>query len=612
MIINLSLNNEKIKLVFDKPIPSLVRIQLINFYKFENTKNDLEIIKNFNKENFFDLVSYLNENKYKLIFSNNLNSILKENEQLGENFNLKIKNLTDIKKNINSHDFKDYCNFLDTLKRKLKDHQKRSSYHLYKSEAAANFSVPGSGKTSVVLSYYQKLKDEGKVDAIFIIGPVNCFYSWEDEFKLTLDRDPKFKILRNNREDFYLNKLRSELIATHFKIIVNDIENLKNFFKKYKFLLVIDEAHNIKKIEGTWSKFVLELGRITKYKVILTGTPMPNDFKDFYNYLEFLYDKNEIISDYEKAQIEVFMDRKKTDEAVELLSNKINPFYTRVTKKDLGLSKPNFCKPLLIEMNDVEKKIHYSIISKIKYFSKKKYLENIEFIKKIRRARVIRLMQTCSYAKNLISAIPDYNVDRIENLIEDSDLRQLISNYDNLEKPAKLIKLLEIINNLANQNKKILIWSGHLRTIDLIKKHLQLDNYKVKVITGKTPLSERGEIKTEFNDKHSNLDVVIANPQACSESISLHKACQDAVYYDQNFNTAEFLQSLDRIHRVGGSEDEPVFYNFLQYENTIEQKVYKKIREKADRQMQVIEKENLTFSPTDEDDWEDLYKDLEI
>ena len=43
---------------------------------------------------------------------------------------------------------------------------------------------------------------------------------------------------------------------------------------------------------------------------------------------------------------------------------------------------------------------------------------------------------------------------------------------------------------------------------------------------------------------------LIALPQACSESISLHKACQNAIYYDLNYNAAEFLQSLDRIHRV--------------------------------------------------------------
>ena len=63
---------------------------------------------------------------------------------------------------------------------------------------------------------------------------------------------------------------------------------------------------------------------------------MPQDFKDFYNYLDFLYPDFEVINSHEKAQIEVFMDNKKFDEATNLINNKIYPFYTRVTKKNLN------------------------------------------------------------------------------------------------------------------------------------------------------------------------------------------------------------------------------------------------------------------------------------
>ena len=164
----------------------------------------------------------------------------------------------------------------------------------------------------------------------------------------------------------------------------------------------------------------------------------------------------------------------------------------------------------------------------------------------------------------------------------------------------------------TNNNKKVLIWSTHLKTIELIKKELSLEKINIKSITGKTKLDERESIKNEFNDNSSQLDVIIAIPQACSESISLHKSCQNAIYYDLNYNTSEFLQSLDRIHRVGGSEHNPVFYHFLQYENSIDIKVHEKVFQKADRQMQVIEQDNLTFSHPEGEDWDDLYSDLNL
>ena len=84
---------------------------------------------------------------------------------------------------------------------------------------------------------------------------------------------------------------------------------------------------------------------------------------------------------------------------------------------------------------------------------------------------------------------------------------------------------------------------------------------------------------------------MIANPAACAESISLHKECHYAIYYDLSYNTAQYLQSLDRIHRVGGSELIPSNYDFLQYENTIENEIFLRVEKKADAMRKVIDGE---------------------
>jgi SNF2 family DNA or RNA helicase len=178
-----------------------------------------------------------------------------------------------------------------------------------------------------------------------------------------------------------------------------------------------------------------------------------------------------------------------------------------------------------------------------------------------------------------------------------------------------LTKLKSMVLELKEKNKKVLIWSTHLKTIDLILNSLRTEGINTKKITGEVnrDIEEKKNIMDQFNDPNSNLDALVALPQACSESISLHKACQNAIYYDLNYNAAEFLQSLDRIHRVGGSEILPVYYNFLHYKNTVDTKVYDRVFKKADRQMQIIENDNLTFDLSDEDEnWETLYNDLSL
>ena len=615
MSFHLEYRNNKFSLVTKDKIPTSTKLQIKYFgfkiiddsnLNFETKSNDLDLN---------ELIKFFKDNDYNFTFCDNTKKILNKKFEKDVSFKEKVKRLEKIKDNLDNNNFSSFDKKINYLKRELKDHQKKSLFHLLNSDCAANFSVPGSGKTSVVLAFYEYLKLQNKVDAIFLIGPKNCYLSWNREFKLNLGRDSKLKILDENkvkRKKIYEGKSKSEVFACHFSTVTNDLSLLKEFFLTKNFLLVIDEAHNIKKIGGLWSRSILELRFLSKYKIILTGTPMPQDFKDFYNYFDFLYPNDEIINSRQKAEIEVFIDNNNFDQAANLINEKIYPFYTRVTKKQLGLSKPNFIKPYLVKMNPIEDKIHKAIITKIKFYTKFDYLKNIELIKKIQRARMIRLRQTCSYVKNLITAIPPDLRKGDENLLNDQDLQNLIAKYDLNEKPAKIEFHKNICQKLIKKKEKVLIWSTHLKTIDLILKELNTVGINIKVITGKTKLEEREKISDEFNDELSNLNALVAIPQACSESISLHKACHNAIYYDMNYNTSEFLQSLDRIHRVGGSEKSPVYYHFLHYENSIDTKVYERVFQKANRQMQVIESDNLTFSHPEDEDWDNLYSELSL
>jgi len=603
------------QLKFEDKISNSIRLT-INYFGLKNLQSNSNIFEgHLNESQLSEVIIFLKNSNYDLHVCNQIQIILDGISKNKINFDNKIKLLESIKNDHNTEDFKNFCSSLKNLKRELLDHQKETCYHLYKSESAANLSVPGSGKTAVVLAYYEKLKNEKKVDAIFVVGPISCQHTWETEFNLTLGREPNLTILPPNskkRKIIYSNFLKSELYASSFATIANDVEYLRKFFKNNNFLLVIDEAHNIKKIDGIWSNAVLELSKFCKYKVILTGTPMPNAFKDYYNYLDFLYENNDIITPKEKAQIEIFIEQKNYEDASTLLRKKISPFFTRITKKRLNLSAPNFNKPILIKMNPIEYEIYYAIITKIKDYSVKDFLINKELMNKIYKARTIRLRQVCSYVRNLITAIPDEYKIGDENLVGDKNIQRLIATYDQNEKPAKLIKLKSLVNELNNKNKKVLIWSTHLKSVDLIYRELLSDNIIIKKITGSTEVSEREKIKNEFNNPSSSLNAIIATPQSCSESISLHKDCQNAIYYDINYDAAEFIQSLDRIHRVGGSEDKPVHYNFLHYENSIDIKIYERVFKKADQQMKVIENDNMTFSIPEDEDYEELYKDFKI
>lgn len=610
----LKLVDGHLSLTLDPKIPKHISIQLRYFgFRFLDNK----FISEINDQNPQEIIDFFNVNKINLVIAKDVNDLVQRKNKQKNDFEVKIKDLTELKKTKNFDNFKNEINFLKLLPRKLKYHQIESFLHLFEAKSSANFSVPGSGKTSVVLSFYEILKKRKLVDAVFVIGPKNCFGAWQSEFLETLGRESSSIFLsqsNKNRSSIYDDDVQSELYVCSFQTLTNDVKKKKivNFFKRSRFLFVVDEAHNIKKIEGIWSKALLQVSKLSKYKVILTGTPRPNQHKDFYNYLDFLYPNQKILSSEEKATLEHMIREKRKDEASELLRKKIFPFFVRVTKKELGLSKPFFHKPIIIKMNHIEEKVYDAIITNIKYYSKRKFLENIDFISKLRKARIMRLRQTCSHVSNL-TKISTLDILENEDVTNTPIIRELILEYQKNEVPAKYQTLERMILEFSKKKKKVLVWTNFILTASFIKKKLQEKQINVQKVSGETSIEKREEIKDEFNNPESQLQVIIANPKACSESMSLHKDCQNAIYYDLSYNAAEFLQSLDRIHRVGGSEKKPVNYYFLNYKNSVDEKIFTRVRQKADEQMQVIEKGNLLFSDSNEDeDYDELYKSMNL
>ena len=241
------------------------------------------------KEDFLDLIKFANDFKNGIVDKDDLN-----------------KHIMFLKKNII---------------RKLKEHQIKASYHLSIVGNGANFSVPGSGKTTVILCNFEKLRLEGVVNTLFVVGPPACFWPWKNEFKKVLGRDANDKILagcsRNSRRSEYY-KLDNiyELYLITFHTLLNDQDEILDFFKnnKIKPLIVIDEAHYIKKIEGNWAKAVLKIARYAEYRCVLTGTPIPKSYTDLYNLIDFLWPENNLIEKDKRALLRINEENKNFNE----------------------------------------------------------------------------------------------------------------------------------------------------------------------------------------------------------------------------------------------------------------------------------------------------------
>lgn len=504
---------------------------------------------------------------------------------------------------VSTHRPDDFVRFLtDKVPRKLKEHQIKAALHLLAVGNGANFSVPGSGKTTVVLTVFHWLRHLGLVDALFVVGPPACFRPWRAEYATVLGPQPTVALLAGGdidaRRSAYASRKEDvcDLYLTSFQTLQRDWELVKRLFSEpgIRFFLVVDEAHYIKQLGGVWANAVLGVAPHAARRCVLTGTPFPRTYSDAFNLFDVLWPRSPPLTETDRIKIESFAQKKKNVEATELLTQTIGPLFYRVRKSDLHLAPQKFHAPALIEMAPYEKRVYDTIIDRLRTLSQEDYFRDIDLLARLRRGRMIRLRQTVSYAKLLGSAVLEYN----ENLVEtDLSLADLIRHYDELEIPAKLVFLAGLVRDLRQRGEKVVVWSNFIGTLKLIRDHLAADGHGVRLIFGETPtetaaLQEeetREQIIASFIDPQSGIDVLVANPAACAESISLHKTCAHAVYYDLSYNCAQYLQSLDRIHRVGGSEDKVAHYHFLQYANTVDQDVLVNLQKKSATMSAIID-----------------------
>ena len=188
---------------------------------------------------------------------------------------------------------------------------------------------------------------------------------------------------------------------------------------------------------------------------------------------------------------------------------------------------------------------------------------------------------------------------------------RLIHDYRYSETPSKFIAAKKLIEEKLEQNQKILVWCEFVGTCEDFSNYLSENNIKNEILYGATVQEERERIIDAFGDpNNSDFMVVIANPHAVGESISLHKGCHNAIYLELGFNAGTYMQSKDRIHRVGLPEGTITNYYYIHSKATTDETVFDRVMLKERRMLEVIEKEEIPLLARNADFLEDTEDDI--
>ena len=500
--------------------------------------------------------------------------------------------------------------------RKLREKQAWDSFFMFAMRKSANFSVPGSGKTSSVYGVFSFLSYKGLVDKIVMIGPRSSFISWKDEFYNCFGNKRKLELFNiqdysNSRDKknalLYKAVHKKNLLLFNYESLDSILEEVKNIIDD-KTLLVFDEVHKVKNPNGKRAKNALKISYNARYTIALTGTPLPNSYLDIKNLLHILYHEeyNDFFG-FGDAQLRI-----PSEYDIENINKKIKPFFCRTTKKQLEVPEVNPDIILPCKLSDKENKIFNILLLK--------YAKN-------KLALIIRLLQLESNPKMLLKAISENQEDfsaildttsdpeDIDYVDYSQDIKDLINSFGKTEKFNSCIQQVKQLNS---EGKSVIIWCIFVDSIRQLASQLEKEGISTGVIFGSTSEEERKNILNKFKEKE--IDVLITNPHTLAESVSLHSVCHDAIYYEYSYNLVHLLQSKDRIHRLGLKEGQYTQYYFLQsifvtrdgFEYSLDQKIYQRLLEKEKIMLDAIDEDILESLGSIEDDIEVIFKDLKL
>ncbi len=401
----------------------------------------------------------------------------------------------------------------------------------------------GLGKTLQTLCFLQKLYDEKKSVKALIVCPTSLIYNWQAEIdKFT--KGIKYVIYHGGEREFPKpNSTKWNLLITSYGTLRNDIE----LFSTLNFeVAILDESQAIKNPVSLITKAVQLIN--TKYRFVLSGTPVQNNTFDLYAQLNFCNPGLLGNQEFFKTEFATPIDKYGDSEKSEQLRKMVFPFILRRTKEQVAKDLPDKTETVMYcEMGSYQQKVY-------------------DTVKDDYRLRILGKIDEVGVAKAAFLILEGLN-----KLRQICDCPSLITDVEKNRFSQNSVKLDELKREIEENisNHKMLIFSQFLGMLSLVKKMLEANGIKYVYLDGSTPAKDRKMLVDEFQTDKT-IQVFLISLKAGGVGLNLTAA--DYVYViDPWWNPAVEDQAIDRTHRIG--QTKKVFAYKMICKNTIEEKI---------------------------------------
>jgi len=407
----------------------------------------------------------------------------------------------------------------------------------------------GLGKTVQVLAHLACERASGRMQhPALVVAPTSLVFNWQDE---AARHAPNLSVLALHgpqRSALFDRMGEVDLVVTSYALLPRD---LAVYEAQPWHLVIADEAHQVKNPRTRAAQAVRALQ--ANHRIALTGTPLENHLGELWSVMQFavpgLLGREEAFKTRFRQPIERHGSEPIATERLESLSRRIRPFMLRRTKAAVLQDLP--------ERTDIIRRIELGAAQRDLYES-------------VRVAMDERVRQ----------ALADAGVDRSRMVVLDAllKLRQVccdpalmdLAAAGRVRESAKREALLELLEQLVNEGRKVLVFSQFTRMLDLIEK--SLDDHP-----GLGPVA-RSRLDGDTTDRRGAVKVFQEGPAQIfllslkAGGVGLNLTAADTViHYDPWWNPAVQAQATDRAHRIG--QQRAVFVYSLIAADSIEERI---------------------------------------
>ena len=460
-------------------------------------------------------------------------------------------------------------------------HQLKALEMSHNKEVFAYFMEMGTGKSKVLLDNISMLYDKGKINGALIIAPKGVYKNWFDSEIPThlVDHIQKkvvlWQAMINQKQQQKLDTLFKSEVDLHILIMnveafstKKGLDFARKFLSCHNTLVAVDESTTIKNPGAKRTKNILSLSKLSKYRRILTGSPVTKSPLDLYTQClfldEYLLNHSSYYSfrtryaimrtaNFNGRSVQLVVGYHNLDE----LAEKLKPFSYRVLKDDcLDLPAKTFMKRV-IQLTPEQKKVYSQMKAMALAELNGKMITTVNVVTQLMRLQQI----TCGHFK------------------ADDDSVQEIKNN----------RITELMDLLEEVEGKAIIWAHWRHDIATIVREIEKE-YPGSVMTyyGDTTIDDRQKAIKEIQNPESKVRFLVGTPQTGGYGLTLTGA-STMIYYSNGYDLEKRKQSEARIDRIG--QKKPMTYIDILAEDTVDEKIVKALRKKENIATQIMGEE---------------------